>query len=239
MQHNQLSANKTLYAYIALLLLLFNLVTFVPSFFSPISKSSFNPESSWTLAHALVSFLWLILLALQGFLAHLNRMTLHKPLGLFTLVIAGVLFALGWQLQLDLMHKAMARDDEFNALIAPTFRLIPLVCFAVCVTIAVAKVRSPATHMRLMIAATLFLMQATFERFYNYIVVVQDDFIGPAIFLTHFTALVALMITDKVKLGGVYTVYKVVLPVTIAITVLTIAMTGSEMMKNLLLNLIS
>jgi hypothetical protein len=111
--------------------------------------------------HGVAFAAWLLLLLAQTTLVSTGRVAVHRQLGLVGAALAVVMVILGIVGSLI----AAARSNGFIDITAPPlqFLVVPfniIVLFAVFVGLAIVNRRNPQTHKRLMILATIAVMEA-------------------------------------------------------------------------------
>jgi hypothetical protein len=142
--------------------------------------------------HAVAFTLWIILFIAQISLVTAGRLDLHRRLGLLGFVLAIVMILLGTATASDRLarHVAQPRTDTVEEVRA--FYAVPLfdmVMFSTFVYFGYRNRVQPAVHKRLMLFATLSLLDAGFDRW-----PVFDPYSLPIVNLICFTPLLLLMI---------------------------------------------
>jgi hypothetical protein len=113
--------------------------------------------------HGAAFTLWMVLLVVQIGFVSAKKIAWHKKLGLFGFGLAVAMLILGTLAATD----ALRRGDAPNGLTPQTFYIIPLsdmLVFAVLVFFAYRARRRPAAHKRLILIATIGLMDAAVGR---------------------------------------------------------------------------
>ncbi len=114
--------------------------------------------------HGLLFSLWTLFFVLQASLIASGRQTHHRALGRFGIALATAMTFVGLWTALHSVQTGIAQGYAEGA---RRFAIVPLsgiVFFAVVVGFAVANVRRPETHMRLMLLATISILQAAAGR---------------------------------------------------------------------------
>lgn len=113
--------------------------------------------------HATVFIGWLLLLILQTSLVSAGRVDLHRKLGIFAVVYAGIMVPLGWLAATDSLVRAkdaFGRDPR-------VFYLIPtseITVFGILIALAFRYRKVPAVHKRLIYVANVALLLAAVAR---------------------------------------------------------------------------
>jgi len=116
-----------------------------------------------THVHGAVMTTWFVLFVVQTWLVSTRRVSLHRKLGTFGAVVAGLIVALGSAVAI----RATARDAVQDAQ-ALYFLVIPLgdlLAFAAMIAAALALRRRPAFHKRLMLLGSIAILPAAVGRF--------------------------------------------------------------------------
>jgi hypothetical protein len=113
--------------------------------------------------HGLVFSTWILLFGAQILLVGRRRVDLHRRLGVAGALVAGLVFLFGTTVAILSARRGMATDPAG----AIAFLPIPLgdmLVFGVLVTAAIVYRRRPETHKRLMLLATLAMIDAAIAR---------------------------------------------------------------------------
>ena len=151
------------YSWIALICVLTAFLGFVPTYWAPLAAGKFQANPVVHL-HGLFFFGWTVFFLVQSSLPQAGQMTLHRGLGLLGISLATVMVMLGLLAALNSLETAVA----FNAAHAgESFLIVPLVgiaTFAVLMALAIANIRRPEVHKRLMLVATVSILGAPAAR---------------------------------------------------------------------------
>jgi hypothetical protein len=144
-------------------------VAFTPTYFMPVAAGEFGRPAILHV-HGALFFAWPVLFAVQAFLATRGRIQTHRSMGLLGIALAtGMVFsglaAIASTLRLA---EQTAQPEQGNALALVAFSGVLM--FAVFVTAAVAYRHRRDIHQRLMLLATLAMVQAASARFIALIV---------------------------------------------------------------------
>lgn len=116
--------------------------------------------------HAAVFTLWLLTLIAQTGLVSARKVKLHMTLGLWGFALAAVMVVIGSMAAVNALRRDMSPPG--SGLTALTFFVVPvttLATFAVLAGWSYAVRRKPAEHKRLIMLATIVLLDAAIGRF--------------------------------------------------------------------------
>lgn len=142
---------------------------FTPTYFVPVAAGQFGRPSILHV-HGALFFAWPVLFVVQAFLATRGRIQAHRSLGLLGIALAtGMLFS-GLAAIASTLRLAdqTNQPDQGRALAVVAFSGVLM--FAVFVTTAVVYRHRRDIHQRLMLLATLAMIQAASARFIGLIV---------------------------------------------------------------------
>jgi hypothetical protein len=153
------------YVYMAMSCLAVAFLGFAPTYWMPLAEGTFRANPIVHI-HGLVFFSWTIFFVWQTWLAASGRLARHRAVGLIGVSFATAMTIFGTLVAINMMKTAAAGgfDDA-----GKTFALVPLagiVFFAIVVAAAIANVRRPEWHKRLMLVATVSLLEAAVARWY-------------------------------------------------------------------------
>lgn len=169
----------------------------------PAAQEFAAPEPIF-LIHGAVFTAWILFLVLQASLVPAGNVSLHRSIGWLGVVIAAAVFSLG------IYGAAVAanRPGGFIGVDFPStqFFIIPfttMVFFGIFVALAVRNRKKPDYHKRLMLLATVNLLEAAIIRFPFAFIVAYAPLtsFGPALLF-----IVALGVHDRRTLGHVHRV---------------------------------
>jgi hypothetical protein len=149
-------------------------VGFAPSFYLR-SFTDGPPLPPLVVVHSIAFTSWIVLLLAQTTLAATSRIGLHRRLGAAGAVLLAVMIALGWTTAIAAARhgyipgQRAGMADPLAGLIIP---LRDLLLFAAAAAAALYFRRSPETHKRLMIIATINLLPAASGRIF------AESFVG-------------------------------------------------------------
>jgi hypothetical protein len=142
--------------------------------------------------HGAAFTLWIILFIAQISLVSARRVDLHRWLGLLGFVLAAVMILLGTVTASDRLARHVAQPGTETVEEVRAFYAVPLgdmLMFSTFVYFGYHNRFQPAVHKRLMLFATLSLLDAGFDRW-----PVFDPYSLPVVHLICFTPLLLLMI---------------------------------------------
>ena len=158
--------------------------------------------------HGAAFTLWIVLFITQISLVTARRVDLHRRLGLLGFVLAVVMILLGTVTASDCLARRVAQTGMDTTEEVRAFYSVPLadmLMFSTFVYFGCRNRFQPAVHKRLMLFATLSLLDAGFDRW-----PVFDSYSLPVVHLICFTPLVLLIIgydwwsTSKVQRATIW-----------------------------------
>ena len=186
---------------------------FAPTYWMPLVSGTLNVPPIVHL-HAVLFFGWLGLLIVQTKLAASRKLTRHRELGVVGVSLATAMVFVG-------IATAINRIGESEAAgfgdAARAFSVVPLtgiLFFAVVFTIALANVKRPDVHRRLMLIATISILNAAVGRLFILMLGGPPPSVAPPpVFVTIPAGLIADLLLipamwhDKKRLGYVHRTY--------------------------------
>lgn len=136
---------------------------FFASFWAPLATGAFA-ASPVVYLHGFLFSAWTLFFFGQAWLATHGQITSHRALGLLGIAIATTMTFVGLWTALDALNAAVEQGFEAAG---RRFAIVPItgiIFFAVVVGLAVANVRRPETHMRLMLLASISILHAAIGR---------------------------------------------------------------------------
>ena len=147
---------------IALIMIATCLAAFMPSIANPIGRH--EPLSFLAAAHGIVFVSWLVLFLVQSRLIATRQVTLHRQLGVFSILILALMISLGYSTTIAMVRRGfdLSGDLRFEgkAAFEAVFPLCNLMIFAILVTLALVYRRRPEMHKRFILFANIELMPA-------------------------------------------------------------------------------
>lgn len=136
---------------------------FVPTYWAPLAAGAF-PGPALLHFHGWLSTAWMALFILQARAAATHRFDRHRALGLAGISVATAVFFTGLMVAVHAIRRGTAAGFAVES---HTFAIVPIsiiVMFAGAVGAAIASVRRPDAHMRLMLVATITILPPAIAR---------------------------------------------------------------------------
>jgi len=136
---------------------------FVPTYWAPVAAGTFGGPPLLHV-HGLLFSAWPVLFICQARFAATGRFEHHRTLGFAGISLATAMLFAGVAAVIHTLEGASATAFQFQA---RAFAIVPLsilLSFAGLVAVAIANVRRPAVHMRLMLAASITLLPPAIAR---------------------------------------------------------------------------
>lgn len=171
------------------------------SYFFPLASGTLAPAPPVVHLHAIIHFAWMILLTTQALTVSLGKGALHRSLGNLGIAIGtGVIFT---GAMLALLAAASTREEP----VAPYYDLVYLgilsvTGFTILFALAIANVRRPMVHKRLILLATLPLLPPAVNRLYM-VPLGMTDLPLIAMYLTLDAMLLAIVLQEWRSTGSV------------------------------------
>ncbi len=206
-------------------------VGFAPTYWLPLIGGTLNvPPIAHV--HAAVFYGWTLLFLVQTWLAANRKVGRHRELGVFGVALVTTMCFVGMATALTSLKQSTA--DGFGDAVR-AFTIVPvsgIALFAALFTVALLKVRQREIHSRLMLVATVSLLQAAVGRWF--VIFLAPAAIGggpvspPPVFVTILPGLVsdvlivAGMMHDRRTIGRVHPVYWIAGGALVALQVLRV-----------------
>lgn len=136
---------------------------FARTYLIPVATGQFRGPGLMHL-HGLLFFAWTVLWAVQIRLAGNGRFDLHRALGLATISLATAMVITAVALLVRGLNASLAAADVAGARLAGLMPLTQISMFAGFFAAAIANARKPEVHRRLMLLATVSLLNAPLAR---------------------------------------------------------------------------
>ena len=153
------------YFYMALSCMAVAFLGFAPTYWLPLATGSF-PSMPVIHFHGMLFFVWTMYFAFQTWLAASGRVARHRTIGMIGVSLATAMTIFGFFAAVNAMKRSAAIGLT-DAGIA--FAIVPLsgiLFFAVVVALAIANIRRPETHKRLMLLAAISILDAAVARWF-------------------------------------------------------------------------
>ncbi len=153
------------YFYMALSCAAVAFLGFAPTYWLPMASGTFKANPIVHI-HGMVFFSWVLFFSFQTWLAASGRIARHRAIGMAGISLATAMTIFGILAAINTMKTAasLGLNDEGIA-----FAIVPLsgiLFFAVVFALAVGAVRRPEAHKRLMLLATISLLDAAVARWF-------------------------------------------------------------------------
>ena len=146
------------YFYMALACTAVAFLGFAPTYWMPLAKGSFS-ASPVVHFHGLLFLSWSLYFAFQSWLAASGKIARHRAIGMIGVSLATAMTIFGFLVSVNAMKRSAAAgltDDGIAFAIGP---LSGILFFAVVFVLAIANIRRPETHKRLMLLAGISLLE--------------------------------------------------------------------------------
>jgi hypothetical protein len=153
------------YFYMALSCAAVAFLGFAPTYFLPLASGSFS-ATPVIHVHGIIFFTWSLFFVFQTWLAASGRLTRHRSVGMIGVSLATAMTIFGFLAAVGVMKRSAA-IGQTDAGIA--FAIVPLsgiLFFAVVFAWAIAAVRQPEVHKRLMLLAGISILDAAVARWF-------------------------------------------------------------------------
>jgi len=153
------------YVYMAISCVAVAFLGFAPTYWMPVAQGTFK-ASPIIHVHGLVFFAWTFFFVYQTWLAASGRLARHRTVGLIGVSFATAMTIFGTMAAINMMQAAVAGGFAHAG---KAFALVPLssiAFFAVVVACAIGTVRRPEWHKRLMLVATVSILDAAVARWF-------------------------------------------------------------------------
>ncbi len=160
------AASRRFYVSMAWVCAAIAFVGFAPSYWAPVARGTFGGPAILHL-HGLLFSAWTILFIVQARLAARERYERHRALGYAGIALATAMLFAGISVAIASMRTGIARGYGEAA---RGFSIVPLtiiLTFELAVAVALANVRRPEVHMRMMLVATIALLPPALARVFT------------------------------------------------------------------------
>lgn len=138
---------------------------FAPTYFLPLAtgKLSIPPAIH---VHGIVFFTWSVFFAFQAWLAASGEIARHRSVGIIGVSLATAMTIFGFLASVASMKRAAAVGQADAGIVFSIVPLSGILFFAVVFALAIAAVRRPETHKRLMLLAAISILDAAIARWF-------------------------------------------------------------------------
>jgi len=209
-------------------------IGFAPTYWVPMFRGTLD-AAPLTHVHGALFYGWTLLFLIQAWLAASRKLTRHRELGVLGVAVATSMCFVGMATAIGSLKQGVA-DGFVDATRA--FMILPvsgIAFFALLFTLALLNVRKLETHKRLMIVATVSLLQAAVGRWLIvFLAPPADALVGPPpVFVTILPGLASdllivwAMVHDKRTMGRVHRVYWIAGGALVALQILRVPLSAS------------
>jgi hypothetical protein len=221
------------YFYMALSCAAVAFLGFAPTYFMPLAKGSLS-ATPVIHAHGIIFFAWSLFFVFQSWLAASGRIMRHRSVGMIGISLATAMTIFGFLVGVSAMKRsaAIGQIDEGIA-----FAIVPwsgILFFAVVFAWAIAAVRQPETHKRLMLLAGISILDAAVARWFLTFLAPPGPAGPPPVIVTippalvAYLLLVAAMIFDWRTRGRPHQVYVIGGIALVAIKILNLPISATH-----------
>jgi hypothetical protein len=161
--HARAKGRLSFYSWMALAFVATAFLGFVPTYWQRLAAGSFKANPVVHL-HGLAFFAWTLFFFYQSTLPPTGQVARHRAVGLVGISLATLMTMLGVLAALNSLNTAVALGA---ASAGEAFTIVPLsaiLFFAVLIIVAIANIRRPEVHKRLLIVATASILTAPLAR---------------------------------------------------------------------------
>lgn len=208
-------------------------IGFAPTYWLPVTRGTLAVPPI-THLHALLFYSWTLLFLRQTWLAAEGEVTRHREWGVAGVALATAMLFVGLGMSITSLKHSTAAGFGDAARAFSIVSISAITLFAVMFAVAVLNVRKPEIHKRLMLVATISLLQAAVGRWFLLFLAPARPAgaVGPVspppVFVTVMPGLVvdllivAAMIHDRRTTGRVHRVYWIAGACVVAVQVLRV-----------------
>ena len=194
------------YVVIAALFVVLTFAGFIPSYWAPMGDGSLEMHAAIH-AHAALFFLWTLYVLTQAVLVAQGRTLAHREWGIFGVALASAMVFSGVVASIVQLSLLMGTPRERLVIGTAILGFTSMIMFAIFIAGAVANVRRPEWHKRLMVLATFSIMQAVVVRYILLIPGVSQPHRAFAAAIIIDLLLLAVIFADARIKGRVHPVY--------------------------------
>ena len=171
------TSTGSFYFYMALTCAAVAFLGFLPTYFVPVAHGTFKANPIVHI-HGIVFFCWTLFFVFQSALPARKQVPVHRALGLVGISFVTTMTILGIMVAINQMQTAAALG---MAEAGKAFAIVPLssiAFFAVVFVVAVSNLRNAERHKRLMLLATISILDAPIARWFI-VLLAPPDAKGP------------------------------------------------------------
>src|SRR6478736_4601771 len=187
------ASTQYFYFYMALSCAAVAFLGFAPTYLLPMAARTFKSNPIVHI-HGLVFFAWTLFFCFQSWLAASGRIANHRSVGMIGISFATAMTIFGVLVTINSMKTAAASGFKEEGI---AFAIVPLsgiLFFAVALALAIAAVRRPERHKRLMLLAGICLLDAAVGRWFLVFLAPPGAAGPPPVGVTIVAALVAYLL---------------------------------------------
>jgi hypothetical protein len=152
-------------------------VGFAPTYWLPLATGSLDVPMVRHV-HGAFFFAWTLFFVMQTMLVANGRTAQHRQTGKIGAGLAAAMVLTGFMVAASSLHGGIAAGFEHAAKVFLAVPLTGIVFFGVLVGISIAHVKRPAVHKRLMLVATIAVLEAPVARLFM-LATMPADAVGP------------------------------------------------------------
>jgi hypothetical protein len=159
------SSTGYFYFYMALACTAVAFVGFAPTYWMPLATRSFS-ASPVVHFHGLLFFAWSLYFAFQTWLAASGKVARHRAIGMIGVSLATAMTIFGFLVAVHAMKRSADAGMTYDGI---AFAIVPLsgiLFFAIVFALAIANIRRPEIHKRLMLLAGISVLDAAVARWF-------------------------------------------------------------------------
>lgn len=153
------------YVHMAVACMAVAVIGFAPTYWVPLTRRTLD-VSPLTHLHALFFYGWLLLFLRQTSLAASGRLGRHRELGVAGVALASGMCFVGLGMAIGTLKRLEAASAGDPARAFAIVSVSGITLFAVLFAIAIVNVKKPEVHKRLIVVATVSMLQAAIGRWF-------------------------------------------------------------------------
>jgi hypothetical protein len=177
---------------------LFAIVGFAPTYWLPLAAGTLDLPRVLHV-HGALLFSWPVFFLLQATWVASGRTLRHRRLGLLGSALAIAVTVSGVMAAAHALNTGIATGDAHEARAFAIAPLSAIAFFAAVVAVAIANVRRPAVHKRLMVLATFSILQPAAARWVLVLLAPADAVGPPPVLIT----LIPALVVDSLLLAAI------------------------------------